>query len=100
MGDPALVLRPELPRAVEATHAEDGGRQVEDPSIVEDVLVRGALRATVGTIELERLFLVDTEPQGRVGWLVSRIRLDEVLVAVQLAVDLVRRGTDQRRRVG
>src|SRR5690606_17875756 len=43
MGDPALVLRPELTRAVDTAHPQDSGGNAEGGGIVEHVLIGRAL---------------------------------------------------------
>src|SRR6266851_4303166 len=55
VGNPSLVLVAELSWTVYAAHPEDDRRQVVDPRVIAHILVRGALRATVGRVEVEWL---------------------------------------------
>ena len=66
-GDPALVLNAELPRPVDARLPECDRLQAEDPGIVADVLVAGALGAAIRAVEVQRLGLGDAGGQVRVG---------------------------------
>src|SRR4051794_2916139 len=43
MGDPALLLRPHLPWAIDTTHPHYSCRQAEAAGVIEDVLVGGTL---------------------------------------------------------
>src|SRR5439155_19062825 len=52
---PALVLDAHLPWPVDTRLTEDDGPQAVDSVVVADVLVRGAFRATVGRVKVERL---------------------------------------------
>ena len=80
MGDPALVLSPVLVGSVDAALSQDHGVHVEAARVVAHVLVGRALAAAVRAVEVEKLRL-----------------LARSVVVVELAVDLVGRGVDDRR---
>ena len=57
--EPALVLGPALPWAVDAAHPEHHRGDLEAVGIVEDVLIGGALRAAVGRAKREPAMLAN-----------------------------------------
>src|SRR5690606_9716123 len=97
--DPALILRPELMRPADAAHAEDGASKPAHPRVVENVLVGGALRAAVRSVERARLFPgsaarrdpTSPSPPARRGSLELEPR--------EIAVDRVRRQEENSRLV-
>src|SRR5690606_36450712 len=97
--DPALILRPELMRPVDAAHAEDGASKPEHPRVVENVLVGGALRAAVRSMDRERLILGDAARRDATldGHPARRGSLE--LEPRDIAVDLVRRQEENSRLV-
>src|SRR5690348_641478 len=62
MCNPALVFRSVLVRAVDAAHPKDDGLHAERPRVVGDVLVGGALRASIGAVEIETAAFTDASP--------------------------------------
>src|SRR5690606_12364808 len=90
--DPALVLDAELPRAVDAALPEDHRREPIDAVVVPDVLVRGALAASVRRVEVEGPRLRGAE--GEVFVAVAPLILDDLHV-LHAAVDLVGAGVEQ-----
>ena len=79
VGDPSLVFGAVLMGAVDAALAEHHGVHVEAARVIPNVLVGRALAASVWTVEVERLRL-----------------LAGATLVVELSVDLVGRGEDER----
>src|SRR4051794_35918041 len=59
MRKPALVLVSELPRPINAAHPQNRRPQSIDARIVADILIGGALRTPVRTIEIQASGLAD-----------------------------------------
>src|SRR5690606_23124373 len=55
MRNPALILRAELPRPVNAAHPHDDGWQTEAAGVIQHVLIGSTLRAAVRRMQGERL---------------------------------------------
>jgi hypothetical protein len=98
--DPALILGAELVRTVNAAHSEDDRRQPEGARVVEDVLVRGALRTAIRAVKIDRARFADARhPRVGVRWDVTAFVGHELHV-FQVAVHLVRRREQERWRFG
>src|SRR6266404_1192053 len=70
---PALVLVPELPRAIDAAHAKHDGAKAIDARVVAHVLICRSLRASIRRVKVERAGFGD--PIWQVAILVARILL-------------------------
>jgi hypothetical protein len=100
VGDPSLVLGAELVRSVDAAHTEHQGPQAEGAGVVEHILLGDSLRTTVRAVELEAAGFADAVPAElcvRRG--VARRLLAQAHV-FEIAVHLVGRGEQHRRRLG
>src|SRR3546814_12853777 len=74
MRDPALILRPHLPPAVDAAHAQHSGGQIETACIIQPILVRRALGTALGGMEIERAALGDAIGAQMPGtWKISAV---------------------------
>src|SRR5512138_2307500 len=71
MGNPALVLGPELVRAVDAAHPEHDRGQAEAAGVLAHILVGTAFGAPVGTGEVELVRFVDASARDRLRGLVA-----------------------------
>src|SRR4051794_35993653 len=99
MRDPSLIFRPELMRAVDATHSEHHRRQPERARVIEDVLIGSTLRTPVRTVEIKPLIFGDTSAgRGFVDRMVTFAIRPQIDV-VQAAIDLVSRCEYERRRI-
>src|SRR4051794_28581869 len=99
MCDPALVFRPELMQPINATHPEHHSRQPECARVIEDVLISGAFRTAVWTVEIQPLIFADSAGANLVvDWFVA-LRVETKIYVFQAAVDFVSRRKDDRRRV-
>src|SRR5947209_7168675 len=97
MRDPALILRAHLMRAIDAAHAQHRRQQIEASGIIQNVLIRGALGAAVGRVEVERPMLVDAvAAQARFYGQIALVVAFKLDIA-QIAVHLVRAGKEKRR---
>jgi hypothetical protein len=91
--DPALIFFAKLSRPEDARLAiSDRGKPVT-PVVVDDVLVRRALRAAVGRLEGQRLGFGDTCGRNRE----VPPPVAERLASSEVTVDLVRGGVDEER---
>ncbi len=66
-GHPTLILDPKLSVAIDAALTHDDGAQTIDPMIVAHILVAGALGATIGRMEIERLRFGNATRQRGIG---------------------------------
>ncbi len=95
MRDPALVLGPALARPVDAAHAQHGGGQAETAGGLEHVLVRRALGAAIGRVEIERPAFADAVVADiRVDWHIG-VGGPLQLHVGEIAIDLVRAREDE-----
>ncbi len=94
MRQPALVLDPELPFAVDRRLTENHRRQAVNARVIADVLVPGSLGAAVGGMEIQRPGLRNTLRQFRQG--VAGRPLDD-LGFLHPAVDLIGRAVHDDR---
>src|SRR3954464_9344578 len=98
MCNPALILGPHLPFAIDAAHPKHCRGQPKAARIVEHILIRGTFRAAVRRVEIERPLLADAiRSNAGVGWQVALVGRSELQVS-QVAVDLVGGGEDHRWR--
>src|SRR4051812_3305086 len=98
VGNPTLVLGPELVRAVNAAHPEHDRRYAEGPCVVEHILIGRTFGAAVGAVEVERPGL--THPglaEPGIHWFVPQVATPQLDV-LQRAVHLVGRSKNERRR--
>src|SRR5689334_21292304 len=72
MRHPALVLRPHLVQAVNATHPKYDCRQTESTSVIEYVLIGCAFRTAIRAMKIQRALLVDPGSRGGIHGLVTR----------------------------
>jgi hypothetical protein len=71
--DPALILVAELMGSEDAAHAKDRSRQAKDARVVQDVLIRRALRTAVRAVKVESAVLVDAGAHEQ-GYVAQRLR--------------------------
>src|SRR5215208_5841731 len=99
MCDPPLVFRPKLMQSINATHPEHHSRQPERPGVIENVLISGAFRAAVWTVEIQPLIFADSAGANLVvDWFVP-LAVEAKINVFQAAVNLVSRREDDRRRI-
>src|SRR5436309_11779939 len=97
MCDPPLVLSAELVRTVDAAHPEHGRGLPVRTRVIEDILLGGSLRTTVGRVEIETAgFRYAALPDAVIDRLIALIRGSELYI-VKPAVNLIGRCIDERR---
>ncbi len=91
MRDPTLILVAVLVRSVDAAHPHDERSQSEAARVIEHVLIRGAFRAAVRAMKIQRSRLCDAVcAHALIAGYIAAGHLDDVDVR-QTAVNFVRR---------